>query len=481
MKKWLDLSKLPKAPHFKSIKFDRNTPGSAAELCNGTASKTNIVDKTHPLARTAHPKTWARTLPTANHKALLIRAFPKALLARPEIPRPDPPFSLRPEPRRIVGKSGEHIEQIDKWANVSAQFVIGIKTARSACVRARIKRRLKTALVLIVTRGAHLAYSDGDGVGDKVLMSDDGGTVRGAYSWILRDWTYVFTPSAEVFRMPYPELVGIMRVGLSNITKRARWLERSWALQDSSFIPEEEYGDLLLKGPTEKRPSSSLPPLTPIRLLDTLSSAAFLRHPLTSHGNTQFTYPPSTADMPILPLPVTNKDIAPGSGYLLDENAPYLLHDNGEFAPAEDALDDDEDFFLEQTSEQDTRMGTQLETTQPPTSSTVPRLFFPASGAASRAEPPSPILRGSSSRNHPSSPPPSAIHMTRKAPKAPSISFKISSTEPTPEAVVEPQTTKLLFRNPSIATPPSPLRGSVKSPSDQSRSSQQMSNRRRRR
>jgi hypothetical protein len=44
----------------------------------------------------------------------------------------------------------------------------------------------------------------------------------------LEDWMYIFYPSAEVYRLPYVELVRLLRPALSVLWKKAQKMEEMW-------------------------------------------------------------------------------------------------------------------------------------------------------------------------------------------------------------------------------------------------------------
>ena len=42
------------------------------------------------------------------------------------------------------------------------------------------------------------------------------------------EWTYVFIPTMSIYRMPYPEMVSLLRKALENIYTRAKVVEAKW-------------------------------------------------------------------------------------------------------------------------------------------------------------------------------------------------------------------------------------------------------------
>lgn len=126
-----------------------------------------IVDPDHPLAK-RHPALYANKLPFFRNPALIVRAFPKALLLIPHFLRSDPPFSMQPERKERQGGQ----------LNISLMHSMAQKLHKSSLLRSKIKNRLKTTVSLIVTRGARVEVKDGT----KTVVSDmnDAGS-----KWIL--------------------------------------------------------------------------------------------------------------------------------------------------------------------------------------------------------------------------------------------------------------------------------------------------------
>jgi hypothetical protein len=95
-------------------------------------------------------------------------------------------------------------------------------------MRTKIKRRIKEAVRLIVTRGA--AVEESRGAKPRVVFRPED---VGAEKWIVpgmsslhllgdhtkssADWTYIAIPTTEMFRMPFTEYLGLMRKALKYI------------------------------------------------------------------------------------------------------------------------------------------------------------------------------------------------------------------------------------------------------------------------
>jgi len=144
-------------------------------------------------------------------------------------------------------------------------------------IRLRIKMRMKEALRLVVARGA---YVDADG---RILMRDED---IGETRWLLREWSYVFQPTLEMYKHPLDGIIDTVRSALHHIKERGsaqglewdvsthfaeypsgneatieEWLSRSEAL-DLDVSPLRFGQGLSHLGPPAAAPSFS-PPRTP--------------------------------------------------------------------------------------------------------------------------------------------------------------------------------------------------------------------------
>jgi hypothetical protein len=79
---------------------------------------------------------------------------------------------------------------------------VGLKLHKKSDVRRRIAMRLKTAIGLIVTRGADTTIVEDK---PRLVFREDGGG-RGL---ILDDWVYVMYPSLRLCRGSYESIVGV--------------------------------------------------------------------------------------------------------------------------------------------------------------------------------------------------------------------------------------------------------------------------------
>lgn len=108
---------------------------------------------------------------------------------------------------------------------MSLMFIMSKKDLhKSAVVRNRIKTRVKSAIGMVVTCGATVEEAEGT---ENLVQSDDDNGEK----WILQDWTYVFIPSIEVYRLPLTALVSGIQDALLNINSKCRTLENVWNLE----------------------------------------------------------------------------------------------------------------------------------------------------------------------------------------------------------------------------------------------------------
>ena len=130
-------------------------------------------------------------------------------------------------------------------------------------MRRRVTTRIKTALNLIVARGAYVDQSEiqngaGQVKGDEseikqnplpgLKFDNEEASLMGE-KWIMQGtvyrynnfyqlempyisthlgWSYIFYPTTEIYNMPYPKLVTLLRQGLKFLYKTATELERRW-------------------------------------------------------------------------------------------------------------------------------------------------------------------------------------------------------------------------------------------------------------
>ncbi|KAI0048691.1 hypothetical protein FA95DRAFT_1605063 [Auriscalpium vulgare] len=212
----LELSRLPKLPKAaRSVNFKRTTPGSSAILASHGArqERHEMLDPAHPAAHLpliARQKLCPRWL--ANSK-LKLYGFPKAFLTKPAVRYSDPPFPLQPFP-----ESGLPTR---RRPNVALGFVLMRNDVKlDAPLRFKIKRRIRAAAELIISRGAHAVEVPGGGWRVEFDARD-----AGAKRWLVPDWCYVARPTNEMYRTSLAETVHLLRQGMQLIRDRALKLE----------------------------------------------------------------------------------------------------------------------------------------------------------------------------------------------------------------------------------------------------------------
>ncbi|KAI8989061.1 hypothetical protein BD414DRAFT_324173 [Trametes punicea] len=215
-----ELSHLPKlAQGIKSINFRRTTPGTISFILfsKHPPPVSRVLDPTHP-ALSYSPYDWMRAFPWRACHGFSMRAIPKGLLTEPSPRHPEPPYSLNDGPRK--GHS----------LNLSL-LDCAPKSAGGRVVRQQILRKFKTAISLIVVRGA-----DAEGPeDDRRLVFRDEEAGKGE-QWILPDWTYIVRPELEVYKMLYAQLIPLLRRTLRAIAITGIRLEQEWAQTKAALV-----------------------------------------------------------------------------------------------------------------------------------------------------------------------------------------------------------------------------------------------------
>ena len=130
-------------------------------------------------------------------------------------------------PEGVVGRWAERQhekggERKKSRIDMALVVAVGLKLHKKSDVRRRIAMRLKTAIGLIVTRGADTMIVEDKPT--RLVFREDGGG-RGL---ILDDWVYVIYPSLGFYRGSYGSIVGVLRSGLSRIYLKGDKMEREW-------------------------------------------------------------------------------------------------------------------------------------------------------------------------------------------------------------------------------------------------------------
>ncbi|KAI9450084.1 hypothetical protein BJY52DRAFT_1126179, partial [Lactarius psammicola] len=191
------------------------TPGSGVVLITKYKPQhtSELFDPSYPGAHLSLDRRHALA-PRYVSKHFNLYAFPKAFLSKPDapyplpyVPRPYPAHHRRPEQRSV---------------DMSMQVVaFNSRVIVRPTLRTKIKRRIREAVRLIVTRGAAVEESRG-ATPRIVFRSED----VGAEKWIVPDWTYIALPTTEMFRMPFTEQLSLMRKALESIHRRIQDVEK---------------------------------------------------------------------------------------------------------------------------------------------------------------------------------------------------------------------------------------------------------------
>jgi hypothetical protein len=168
---------------------------------------------------------------------LTLYAFPKAFLTKPDAPYLKP-YEPQPYPTPPMRPGQRSVDMSMQVVAFHSRVVAG------PTLRTKIRRRLKEAVRLIITRGAAVEASRR---GPKVVFRAED---VGADKWIVPgaccpctcrssvfavlgqrgvrdgsrgsnpDWTYVAVPTTEMLRMPFAEQVDLVRKGLGFLHQR---------------------------------------------------------------------------------------------------------------------------------------------------------------------------------------------------------------------------------------------------------------------
>ncbi|KAI0255057.1 hypothetical protein BJV78DRAFT_1359042 [Lactifluus subvellereus] len=213
--KHIELRNLSKAPTpLRSVNFRHTTPGSGVVLITKHTPQptSELFDPTYPGAHLSLDKRQSLA-PRWVSPHLTLYAFPKAFLSRPDAPysRPYKPRPYPEPPRRPEQRS----------VDMSMQVVaFNSRVVLRPTVRTKIKRRLKEAVRLIVTRGAAVEESRR---GPKIAFRAKD---VGADKWIVPDWTYIALPTTEIFCMPFTEQIDLMRKALGSLYRHIPEVEK---------------------------------------------------------------------------------------------------------------------------------------------------------------------------------------------------------------------------------------------------------------
>ncbi|KAJ7768527.1 hypothetical protein B0H16DRAFT_319000 [Mycena metata] len=231
MQRCPELRKLSKAPRITSVYYRRQTPGSINSLfhVNQGSNPERRLDPKHPIDLVpGKPKIflWAKVNPAftlgAIHQGLLLPAIknPNQVTAR-LASAPLDCWNDRLERGKSTGNVAPVILGNDPYPRrlpMSIQFE-GSRDLRTH-QRVQVHRRFKIAVDLIATRGAV-----GKEVKGRLRLAFDENDTK---DWILHGWTYFVRPTLALYRIPYPELVNLLRTALRELFTRGTQMEEEW-------------------------------------------------------------------------------------------------------------------------------------------------------------------------------------------------------------------------------------------------------------
>ncbi|PFH51170.1 hypothetical protein AMATHDRAFT_3301 [Amanita thiersii Skay4041] len=239
-----ELSRLAKPLRPISLTFVARAPGSVEVLLTPFPSR-NVVDPTHPAFTSQLER---RAFPHFRAPTITLKAYPLALLEKYNWSRTsdlefrdvangtEPIEPSLPAPVKLPSA----LDPISNNSRIEMHLSVATSirnTSKSAVIRTSIARRVKYAIRLIVTRGAYtklvtvkrVENGEQKTVKEKIVaFNDKEAEVRGC-KWLLNGWMYIFHPTIHLYRMPYQDLIPLLRGALKLIYSRGILLERQWA------------------------------------------------------------------------------------------------------------------------------------------------------------------------------------------------------------------------------------------------------------
>ncbi|KAG5731991.1 60S ribosomal protein L18-B [Termitomyces sp. T112] len=186
------------------------------------------------------PKTL---FPNIRDDSLGIKAVPFATLTKPEqvwtTPSSPPIDTWTERVKRLISTNanlGEGEEPLEvapillhstKENAIPMSFINATskkRTSNKKVIRVKIASRLKIAINLIVTRGADVAEVNGK---LKLVMNEEE-AVKMSDKWLSPGWTYIFFPTLEIYRMPYHDMIPLLRKSLRQIYDLSQEFEKKW-------------------------------------------------------------------------------------------------------------------------------------------------------------------------------------------------------------------------------------------------------------
>jgi hypothetical protein len=253
------------------IQFRHTTPGSVASLLSRDPpwSRDLAVDPTHPAVATYLSKR-APSLPALRNEFISLRAFPKALLQKPEYQWPNPPYppaEIVCWEERVVNEKRNNPKKSQNATtsvmDMSLLLVLGKKALHNkATIRRRVSKKLKVAISLIVTRGADVEVIPSSETAksklrvvfrperlkpDYVLQGVSIGLFMLVQTDETSDWTYVLYPQLPLLLMPYPELIQLLKKGLDRVYHEGSKLEAEWTHSTTQKLQKASSRDLHMR------------------------------------------------------------------------------------------------------------------------------------------------------------------------------------------------------------------------------------------
>ncbi|KAG6874013.1 hypothetical protein C0995_007970 [Termitomyces sp. Mi166 len=242
MLKCKELRRLPKVASGKYVNFRRQTPGCTADhfvAGPGNTLRSDYLDPSHPATKI--PKNF---FPNIRSDILGVKAVPFAILTKPEQVWTTPsnlPIDTWTERMKRLTNTNANLETGQEPLQVAPIFLNNAKkdaipmsfvnatskkrTSNKRHVRGKIASRLKVAINLIVTRGADVVTVDGK---PKLVMNEEEAE-KMSDKWVSPGWTYIFFPTLEIYRMPYHDMIPLLRDSLQRIYDLSQKFERKWA------------------------------------------------------------------------------------------------------------------------------------------------------------------------------------------------------------------------------------------------------------
>ena len=254
----------------------RNPNGSS------TSNSAALLDPSHPAT-----KLKPQALPLWQANGIKVKLVPMALLQKPlsQCSGKDPfarnfvPWAERIRHAKKAGMKDVSTDLVGagEKKKLARRIPMSYLTATSkermgnkTHMRRRITTRIKTALNLIVTRGA---YEDQSNIQIPRLKFDNEEASIMGERWIMQGmvyrcndstnlkchsthlgWSYIFYPTTEIYNMSYPKLVTLLRQGLKSLYNNASELERRWLKEALLSEPRPRLASGVVEKPQNSKP-----------------------------------------------------------------------------------------------------------------------------------------------------------------------------------------------------------------------------------